>query len=275
MKIRTNSDAIRDCLLSIIRRARFMINLHNSHNQGSTKMDLNATLYANIVDEEIVSDSLIKQFIDEDSIKLTHVVKALQQVIFLSDYYIFSTYKLRTQNDANEAFSIENALKSIREKAFGYITKSLDIVTMAKAIEEIKNASFYKKIVIFNSLDYTDIEFLCTINPFFEEEYKLYRLEVTPEFIIEEINKQNETNLPNEAVYQELARLLADLYRVDEDLINDIVADMIETLNMNGNDVGVLIGILDSDNAHDIDQVLASLIEQYYMIKKDEKKYEK
>ena len=107
----------------------------------------------------------------------------------------------------------------------------------------------------------------------------MYGLEVTPEFIVEEIKKQNETNLPNEAIYRELARLLADLYRIDEDLINDVISDIIETLNMNGSDmdilIDILIDILDSDNANDIDQVLSSLIEQYYNIKKDEKKYEK
>lgn len=171
--------------------------------------------------------------------------------------------------------SVENTLKSIRDKAFGYITKSLDLVAMTDATKEIKNASFYKKIVIFNSLDETDIEFLSSINPFFEEEYKLYGMNITPEFIVDEINQQNDTNLPNEAIYQELARLLADLYRVDEDLINDVISDIIETLNMNDSDMDILIDILDSDNANDIDQVLSSLIEQYYNIKKDEKKYEK
>ena len=103
----------------------------------------------------------------------------------------------------------------------------------------------------------------------------MYGINITPEFIVDEINQQNDTNLPNEAIYQELARLLADLYRVDEDLINDVIADIIETLNMNGSDMDILIDILDSDNANDIDQVLSSLIEQYYNIKKDEKKYEK
>ena len=44
---------------------------------------------------------------------------------------------------------------------------------------------------------------------------------------------------------------------------------------MNDSDMDILIDILDSDNANDIDQVLSSLIEQYYNIKKDEKKYEK
>lgn len=92
---------------------------------------------------------------------------------------------------------------------------------------------------------------------------------------MEEINKQNETNLPNEAIYQEISRLLADLYRVDDDLINDVICDIIETLNINGEDIFTMIDLLDSDCANDIDEVLASLIEQYYKIKKDEKKYEK
>ena len=155
---------------------------------------------------------------------------ALEEITFLSDYYIFSTYKFKTQNEDNKDSTIEKALKSIRDKAFGYITESLDLVAMTDATKEI---------------------------------------------IVDEINQQNDTNLPNEAIYQELARLLADLYRIDEDLINDVISDIIETLNMNGSDMDILIDILDSDNANDIDQVLSSLIEQYYNIKKDEKKYEK
>lgn len=100
-------------------------------------------------------------------------------------------------------------------------------------------------------------------------------MNITPEFIVDEINQQNDTNLPNEAIYQELARLLADLYRIDEDLINDVTSDIIETLSMNGTDIDSLIALLDSNYTNDIDLVLASLIQQYYKIKKDEKKYEK
>ena len=103
----------------------------------------------------------------------------------------------------------------------------------------------------------------------------MYGINITPEFIVDEINQQNDTNLPNEAIYQELARLLADLYRIDEDLINDVTSDIIETLNMNGTDIDSLIALLDSNYTNDIDLVLASLIQQYYNIKKDEKKYEK
>ena len=212
---------------------------------------------------------------NESATKVNVVLIALEEITFLSDYYIFSTYKYKTQNEDNKDLNIEETLKSIREKSFDYINESLDLVAMTDATKEIKNASFYKKIVIFNSLDKTDIEFLSSINPFFEEEYKLYGMNITPEFIVDEINQQNDTNLPNEAIYQELARLLADLYRVDEDLINDVISDIIETLNMNSSDMDILIDILDSDNANDIDQVLSSLIEQYYNIKKDEKKYEK
>lgn len=211
----------------------------------------------------------------EAAAKVNVVLMALEEITFLSDYYIFSTYKFKTQNEDNKDLSVENTLKSIRDKAFAYITKSLDLVAMTDATKEIKNASFYKKIVIFNSLDETDIEFLSSINPFFEEEYKLYGVNITPEFIVDEINQQNDTNLPNEAIYQELARLLADLYRIDEDLINDVTSDIIETLNMNDTDVDSLIALLDSNYTNDIDLVLASLIQQYYKIKKDEKKYEK
>ena len=47
------------------------------------------------------------------------------------------------------------------------------------------------RIVIFKSLNESDVEFLKSINPFFEEEYKLYGIDITPEFIVEEINKQH------------------------------------------------------------------------------------
>lgn len=239
------------------------------------KLWLNNSLYERLSNSMESYDMAQKCLKDEAAAKVNVVLMALEEITFLSDYYIFSTYKFKTQNEDNKDLSVENTLKSIRDKAFGYITKSLDLVAMTDATKEIKNASFYKKIVIFNSLDETDIEFLRSINPFFEEEYKLYGMNITPEFIVDEINQQNDTNLPNEAIYQELARLLADLYRVDEDLINDVISDIIETLNMNDSDMDILIDILDSDNANDIDQVLSSLIEQYYNIKKDEKKYEK
>lgn len=275
MKNRTNSDMIRDSLLSTINTISFIIGLSGSSNKNDLRSALNSSLYENFVDKDDVPDSLVKLFIDEESLKLTHVVRALQQVILLSDYYIVSTYKYKTQNEDEKDPNIENALKSIREKSFGYITKSLDLLTMAKAIEEIRNANFYKKIVMFNSLDDTDIEFLSSINPFFEEEYNLYGIQVTPEFVAKEINEQQGTNLPNEAIYKEIARLVADLYRVDEDLVNEIVFDMIETLNINGDDINRLMDILNSDCASDIDEVFASLVQQYYNIKKDKKRYEK
>lgn len=280
MKIKTNSDIIRTSVLSGIKLLQGVISQNLKANNMKSddfygKLWLNNSLYERLTNSMGSYDLAQKCLKDESAAKVNVVLMALEEITFLSDYYIFFTYKFKTQNEDNKDSTIEKALKSIRDKAFGYITESLDLVAMTDATKEIKNASFYKKIVIFNSLDETDIEFLNSINPFFEEEYKLYGLEVTPEFIVEEINQQNDTNLPNEAIYQELARLLADLYRVDEDLINDVVADIIETLNMNDSDMDILIDILDSDNANDIDQVLSSLIEQYYNIKKDEKKYEK
>lgn len=280
MKIKTNSDIIRTSILSGIKLLQGVISQNLKANNMKSddfygKLWLNNSLYERLTNSMGSYDLAQKCLKDEAAAKVNVVLMALEEITFLSDYYIFSTYKFKTQNEDNKDSTIEKALKSIRDKAFGYITESLDLVAMTDATKEIKNASFYKKIVIFNSLDETDIEFLSSINPFFEEEYKLYGLEVTPEFIVEEINQQNDTNLPNEAIYQELARLLADLYRVDEDLINDVISDIIETLNMNDSDMDILIDILDSDNANDIDQVLSSLIEQYYNIKKDEKKYEK
>ena len=280
MKIKTNSDIIRTSVLSGIKLLQGVISQNLKANNMKSddfygKLWLNNSLYERLTNSMGSYDLAQKCLKDEAAAKVNVVLMALEEITFLSDYYIFSTYKFKTQNEDNKDSTIEKALKSIRDKAFGYITESLDLVAMTDATKEIKNASFYKKIVIFNSLDETDIEFLSSINPFFEEEYKLYGLEVTPEFIVEEINQQNDTNLPNEAIYQELARLLADLYRVDEDLINDVISDIIETLNMNDSDMDILIDILDSDNANDIDQVLSSLIEQYYNIKKDEKKYEK
>lgn len=280
MKIRTNSDIIRTSILSGIKLLQGVISQNLKANNMKSddfygKLWLNNSLYERLTNSMGSYDLAQKFLKDEAAAKVNVVLMALEEITFLSDYYIFSTYKFKTQNEDNKDSTIEKALKSIRDKAFGYITESLDLVAMTDATKEIKNASFYKKIVIFNSLDKTDIEFLSSINPFFEEEYKLYGMNITPEFIVDEINQQNDTNLPNETIYQELARLLADLYRIDEDLINDVISDIIETLNMNSNDMDILIDILDSDNANDIDQVLSSLIEQYYNIKKDEKKYEK
>lgn len=280
MKIKTNSDIIRTSILSGIKLLQGVISQNLKANNMKSddfygKLWLNNSLYERLTNSMGSYDLAQKCLKDEAAAKVNVVLMALEEITFLSDYYIFSTYKFKTQNGDNKDLNIEETLKSIRDKAFGYITESLDLVAMTDATKEIKNASFYKKIVIFNSLDETDIEFLSSINPFFEEEYKLYGMNITPEFIVDEINQQNDTNLPNEAIYQELARLLADLYRVDEDLINDVISDIIETLNMNSSDMDILIDILDSDNANDIDHVLSSLIEQYYNIKKDEKKYEK
>lgn len=280
MKIKTNSDVIRTSVLSSVKLLQGVISQNLKANNMKSddfygKLWLNNSLYERLSNSMESYDMAQKCLKDEAAAKVNVVLMALEEITFLSDYYIFSTYKFKIQNEDNKDLSIENTLKSIRDKAFGYITKSLDLVAMTDATKEIKNASFYKKIVIFNSLDETDIEFLSSINPFFEEEYKLYGMNITPEFIVDEINQQNDTNLPNEAIYQELARLLADLYRIDEDLINDVTSDIIETLSMNGTDIDSLIALLDSNYTNDIDLVLASLIQQYYKIKKDEKKYEK
>lgn len=280
MKIKTNSDVIRTSVLSSVKLLQGVISQNLKANNMKSddfygKLWLNNSLYECLTNSMESYDMAQKCLKDDVVAKVYVVLMALEEMTFFSDYYIFSTYKFKIQNEENKDSTIENTLKSIRDKDFGYITKSLDLVAMTDATKEIKNASFYKKIVIFNSLDETDIEFLSSINPFFEEEYKLYGMNITPEFIVDEINQQNDTNLPNEAIYQELARLLADLYRIDEDLINDVTSDIIETLSMNGTDIDSLIALLDSNYTNDIDLVLASLIQQYYKIKKDEKKYEK
>lgn len=280
MKIRTNSDVIRQFIMSALNilqnKIRNVFKKYNVvYNEYIARFALNSSLYQRYAKESEVYNLLLTRYPNAEVVKTNKVLIALEKAVFLSDYYIVTTYKLKTQNEDSKNSKTYNTLKTIREKSFDYITESLDLVTMMEVIKEIKNASFYKRIVIFKSLNESDVEFLKSINPFFEEEYKLYGIDITPEFIVEEINKQHETNLPNEAIYQEISRLLADLYRVDDDLINDVISDIIETLNINGEDISTMIDLLDSDCANDIDEVLASLIEQYYKIKKDEKKYEK
>lgn len=280
MKIRTNSDVIRQFIMSALNilqnKIRNVFKKYNVvYNEYIARFALNSSLYQRYAKESEVYNLLLTRCPNAEVVKTNKGLIALEKAVFLSDYYIVTTYKLKTQNEDSKSSKTYNTLKTIREKSFDYITESLDLVTMMELIKEIKNASFYKRIVIFKSLNESDVEFLKSINPFFEEEYKLYGIDITPEFIVEEINKQHETNLPNEAIYQEISRLLADLYRVDDDLINDVICDIIETLNINGEDISTMIDLLDSDCANDIDEVLASLIEQYYKIKKDEKKYEK
>lgn len=280
MKIRTNSDVIRQFIMSALNilqnKIRNVFKKYNVvYNEYIARFALNSSLYQRYAKESEVYNLLLTRYPNAEVVKTNKVLIALEKAVFLSDYYIVTTYKLKTQNEDSKSSKTYNTLKTIREKSFDYITESLDLVTMMELIKEIKNANFYKRIVIFKSLNESDVEFLKSINPFFEEEYKLYGIDITPEFIVEEINKQHETNLPNEAIYQEISRLLADLYRVDDDLINDVISDIIETLNINGEDISTMIDLLDSDCANDIDEVLASLIEQYYKIKKDEKKYEK
>lgn len=280
MKIRTNSDVIRQFIMSALNilqnKIRNVFKKYNVvYNEYIARFALNSSLYQRYAKESEVFNLLLTGYPNAEVVKKNKVLIALEKAVFLSDYYIVTTYKLKTQNEDSKNSKAYNILKTIREKSFDYITESLDLVTMMEVIKEIKNANFYKRIVIFKSLNESDVKFLKSINPFFEEEYNLYGIDITPEFIVEEINKQNETNLPNEAIYQEISRLLADLYRVDDDLINDVICDIIETLNINGEDISTMIDLLDSDCANDIDEVLASLIEQYYKIKKDEKKYEK
>lgn len=193
MKIKTNSDVIRTSVLSSVKLLQGVISQNLKANNMKSddfygKLWLNNSLYERLTNSMGSYDMAQKCLKDEAAAKVNVVLMALEEITFFSDYYIFSTYKFKTQNEDNKDLSVENTLKSIRDKAFGYITKSLDLVAMTDATKEIKNASFYKKIVIFNSLDETDIEFLSSINPFFEEEYKLYGMNITPEFIVDEIN---------------------------------------------------------------------------------------
>ena len=206
MKIRTNSDIMRNSILTDIKILQSVISQNLKANNMKSddfhgKLWLNNSLYERLANGMDSYDLALKCCENESAAKINVILMALEEITFLSDYYIFSTYKFKTQNEDNKDLTIENTLKSIRDKAFGYITESLDLIAMTDATKEIKNASFYKKIVIFNSLDETDIYFLSSINPFFEEEYKLYRVDITSKFIVDEINQQNDTNLPNEAIY--------------------------------------------------------------------------
>lgn len=189
MKIKTNSDVIRTSVLSSVKLLQGVISQNLKANNMKSddfygKLWLNNSLYERLANSMESYDMAQKCLKDEAAAKVNVVLMALEEITFLSDYYIFSTYNFKTQNEDNKDLSVENTLKSIRDKAFGYITKSLDLVAMTDATKEIKNASFYKKIVIFNSLDETDIEFLSSINPFFEEEYKLYGMNITPELLL-------------------------------------------------------------------------------------------
>lgn len=279
MKNRTNSDIIRNSLLMSINTLQTTA----ANNFGANNvMDndlyartwINNSLYERFTNELNSYDITLKYYGDEMIAKANIVLMVLEEVIFLSDYYIVLTYKSKTQSKDNGVFNIKAILKSIREESFGYITKTLDIVKMADASKEIENATLSQKTSIFSSLDETDIEFLNSINPFFEEEYELYAPKDTPE-VGDEKNKKQVTTLLDNTIYQEMARFLAKPYGVDENLIDDVIVDILETLEINGEDINTMIGVLGYNSIDDIDQVIIFLIEEYYQVKKDEKDYEK
>lgn len=280
MKNRTNSDIIRNSLLMSINTLQTTA-ANNFRTNNVMDNDLyartwiNNSLYERFTNELNSYDLTLKYYGDEMITKANIVLMVLEEVIFLSDYYIVLTYKSKTQSKDNGVFNIKGILKSIREESFGYITKTLDIVKMADASKEIENASLSQKTSIFSSLDETDIEFLSSINPFFEEEYELYAPNDTPEVGDEKKKKQQVSNLLDNTIYQEMARFLANPYGVDENLIDDVIADILETLEINGEDIKTMIGVLGYNSIDDIDQVIIFLIEKYYQVKKDEKDYEK
>lgn len=275
MKKLTNSDILRKRVLdnynSIVNTVlKIMPQLEKMGYKTSFEKNVNASFY------RLLNGTM---FIDQDPNDIKwrtfFTLLSFKEATILSDYYITTNRDAMTKSE-EDVKSLEYAiLDSIKKNSFKNFNISTNYKILCDSSKRLLDASFYEKIVYFKSLSEEDIEFLSSITPFFQEELTLYGIDISPEFIIDEIDKQFESNLPNEAIYQELAKLLADLFRIDDDFINDIISDLIETLNIDDENIGMLIDILDTDNEYDINQVLASLIQQYYKIKKDKIIYKK
>lgn len=275
MRKLTNSDILRKRVLdnynSIINTVlKIMPQLEKMGYKTSFEKNVNASFY-----RLLNGTMFIGQDPNDIKWRTFFTLLSFKEATILSDYYITTNRDTMTKSEEDVKSLEYSILDSIRKNSFKNFNISTNYKILCDSSKRLLNASFYEKIVYFKSLGEEDIEFLSSINPFFQEELTLYGIDISPEFIINEIDKQFESNLPNEAIYQELAKLLADLFRIDDDFINDIISDLIETLNIDGEDIGMLIDVLDTDNEYDINQVLASLIQQYYKIKKDKNIYKK
>lgn len=275
MRKLTNSDILRKRVLdnynSIINTVlKIMPQLEKMGYKTSFEKNVNASFY-----RLLNGTMFIGQDPNDIKWRTFFTLLSFKEATILSDYYITTNRDAMTKSEEDDKSFEYAILNSIRKNSFKNFNISTNYKILCDSSKRLLDASFYEKIVYFKSLSEEDIEFLSSINPFFQEELTLYGIDISPKFIIDEIDKQFESNLPNEAIYQEFAKLLADLFRIDDDFINDIISDLIETLNIDGENIDMLIDVLDTDNEYDINQVLASLIQQYYKIKKDKNIYKK
>lgn len=204
----------------------------------------------------------------EQEKKELHVLLSLVKIILITDHYLMMCQDIYIQEKlCVENLKIRDQLREIIKSNSPYeLLKDNGILNQAikdslKICSSFDNHS--KMIPIMKVLKKEDIELLKSFNPFFEEEYNLFAIEITPEYIIKELNQQDDAN--------DISQLIIDLFKYDEDLVCELISDIIETLNLNENEISSLIDIIaDCDIL-----TLSAIISQYYQLKKQTIKLEK
>lgn len=208
----------------------------------------------------------------EQDKKEIHVLLSLVKINLITDHYLMMCQDIYIQEKlCVENLKIRDQLRKIIKSNSPYeLLKDNGILNQAikdslKICSSFDNPS--KMIPIMKALKKEDIELLKSFNPFFEEEYNLFAIEITPEYVIKELNQQNDSSNNN----NDISQLIIDLFKYDEDLVCELISDIIETLNLNEKEISSLIDIIgDCDIL-----TLSAIISQYYQFKKQTIKLEK
>lgn len=99
---------------------------------------------------------------------------------------------------------------------------------------EFDNLSVYNKVLRIKALTIEDVEYLKKLNPFFEEEYDTYNVEVNSEFFIRQIGKWQKIFKDDiDKSYTDAVNFLLDYRKLDSDTAYNLISSIVNDYGNN------------------------------------------
>lgn len=205
----------------------------------------------------------LSEAIDESYSLQSDVINSTSKLVLITDMYLYLNAKASSSSiNPSEILLKEYTKQAIESDTFELTLENKDTVLdfISNSINFL-NLPRYRKVLMMYLLTDEEVDSLTIFNPLFEYEYNYYHNYITSEFLLEEIHNLIENNTLEFAIH-ELSYFLCELFFIDEDIVNEVYSDFIESLQV---DIEELIDA-SIDNNYDY---LSNVLRKYYYLNKD------
>lgn len=173
------------------------------------------------------------------------IIQGLCMSVMLMDLYLTLNKRIVLE-EAKEADRklINRIIREVQKENDRYKSLFIDPkvqTQLANASLNFKKLSTFDKVLAFSCLNEGDLEVLKEINPYFEDEYKRFAIEISKGFLIDQINELIKGGSEKTDALMTAGKFLIDAFRMEVN-IDDLVVDII-----NSSDEGLMQALVDED----------------------------